>query len=274
MGNFEKTDSINGSGFVYYPSGLIVEGLIRKGVPEGPCTLHFSQSDATQQVTFENGRRRGASVIQTASGLVYHISIEDQSPQLFESTVPFLRNYYNHSLFDYGHPRYSISELFLESQKIPLSDDIFWWLTMCDLQQSSLTLDITRPGMIDIVEYLETTIGTESFIHSPRFNRIQEVTLVCHNVIQQTFLNYLLPELVRFKNVSLFMEEEMARAEKYVVPKSILERFQTVWPAMMDILNNSPNLIRVEVIGCPLNPLILIEPLWARIEELIFRREE
>ena len=80
-------------------------------------------------------------------------------------------------------------ELYLESQKIYLSDDLFWWLTMCDLQQSSLTLDVTRPGMIEIVNYLKSTVGTESFIHSSRFNRIQEVTLVCHNVIQKTYLN-------------------------------------------------------------------------------------
>ncbi len=145
---------------------------------------------------------------------------------------------------------------------------------MCDLQQSSLTLDVTRPGMIEIVNYLKSTVGTESFIHSSRFNRIQEVTLVCHNVIQQTYLNYLLPELVRFKNVSLFMEEEMKRADKYHVPTSILHQFQTVWSTIMDILNDSTNLIRVEVIGCPLSQLILIESLWTRIEELTIRRNE
>ena len=42
----------------------------------------------------------------------------------------------------------------------------------------------------------------------------------------------------------------------------------------MDILNDSTNLIRVEVIGCPLSQLILIESLWTRIEELTIRRNE
>ena len=66
----------------------------------------------------------------------------------------------------------------------------------------------------------------------------------------------------------------MKRADKYHVPTSILHQFQTVWSTIMDILNDSTNLIRVEVIGCPLSQLILIESLWTRIEELTIRRNE
>lgn len=271
MGNFEKTDSINGSGFVYYPSGLIVEGLIQNNVPEGPATIHFSRSDATQQVTFEKGRRKGKSVIQSGSGLIYNLSMEDQNSQLFESLVPFLRNYYNHSLFDYGHPRYSISSLFLESQNIPLSDDLYWWLTMCDLQQPSLTLDVTRSGMTEIVDYLDTKILNESFVKSPRFNRVRDVTLVSHQVVQQTILNYLLPELSRFKNLTLFMHDNMDKAEQYQVPESLVNQFQCVWGVLLDVLNQSPVLMRMEIVSFPLHEFLLIEPIWTRIEELVIR---
>lgn len=269
IGTFD--DTLTGEGTAYYPSLLTVNGSFVNGLPSGQCTVLFSRSGCTETVSFREGKRMGPSSFVWKSGLQVTGKVNDMTKKLLDPTIPFTRNYYNHSLFDFGHPSYTLEEVSLDGESIPLTPDLAWWLVNCDLQQPSLTLDLSRTGMTEIQSRLQAAVNGESFTQSPRFNRVSSVTLACQQLIKQAHLNYMLPELTRLRNINLSLISTVERAEQVTLSADALAAYDSVFLALLDILSHSQELHKVEVIAFPRSELSLQSGLWLRISELVIR---
>ena len=269
FGSFD--DTLTGEGIAYYPSLLTINGSFVNGLPSGKCTISFSRSKCTETVGFREGKRMGPSVLSWESGLQVAGKVNDVTTKLLSPMVPFTRNYYNHSLFDLGHPMYSLDEASLAGAPVSLTSDLAWWLVNCDLQQPSLTLDLSRTGMTEITSHLQAAVNGESFTQSPHFNRVKSVTLACQQIIKQTHLNDMLPELTRLRNINLSLLSSPERAEHVSLSADALAAYDIVFSTLLEVLGHSQQLDKVELIAFPHAELSLQAGLWLCVSELVLR---
>lgn len=264
-------DTLTGEGSASYQSMITINGSFVNGLPSGQCSVSLSRSGCTETVGFREGKRMGTSSLAWKSGLCVTGKVNDVTTKLLGPVIPFTRNYYNHSLFDFGHPTYTLEEASLDGKPVALTPDLTWWLTNCDLQQPSLTIDLSRTGMTEITRHLQAAVDGVSFVQSPRFNRVSSATLACHQLIKQTHLNYMLPELTRLRNINLSLLSTVERAEQMSLSAEALAAYDVVFQTLLEALGHSEQLSKVEVIAFPRSELSLESSLWRRITELTIR---
>ena len=89
----ERNGRICGSGTAYYPNQITITGNFQNDYPCGRCTLTFGASQITEEATFVNAHRTGHIKVTYPSGIVATVRLNDSSPFLFQSVIPYSRNF-------------------------------------------------------------------------------------------------------------------------------------------------------------------------------------
>lgn len=213
-GSFEERNGrICGTGTAYYPNQISITGNFQNDYPCGRCTLSFSASQITEEATFVNACRNGHIKVTYPSGIVATVALNDSSPFLFQSVIPYSRNFYNHSVigFPCGTPKIIALSYNGVSYKPDEVEDVAWLLKHFDVHQISMNVDYSDNALRNIEDHFRAKLEDETILTDPKFNRVQSVTLCCQALIAKNRLNYMLPEISSLRNINTLLARTVSR---------------------------------------------------------------
>lgn len=274
VGNFEKADGgISGKGKVFYLSGVVVDGTFLHGLPHGVGVITHPASGVKEKVTFVNGCRASSedqpSLITFGNGYQMKAMVEDLSPQLFQRTIPYIRNFYHASYFDMGKPYLTI----LSSQEgilNPLPSEVaLWSVQYFDTQQPSMVVNLSNPSMLPLQDYC-----SDDWFSSEESNCVQSITLICHSFAKKNIFNYMMTENSRYRHLNQFMMESVHNAHCCVLSENEVKTYGSNFKSVMKVLEKSSKLHSLEVIAFPFTSFLMkdFEYIWKKLKQWVFKR--
>lgn len=275
VGQFVKTvDGINGNGVAYYLSGIVVNGNFLHGLPEGDVTITHPVSGVRERVFVANGCRSSTeekpSLITFGNGYQLKVKVEDLSPQLFQRTIPYIRNFYHASYFDMGRSKLT----FLPSQEDvlnPLPSEVaLWSVQHFDIQQPSMVVDVSNPSLSPLKDYYE-----DEWFASEKSNSVESISLICHSIAKKFLMNYMMTENTRFRHLNQFMSESVVAAHYYIISKEEADTYTLNMNFVLKVLEKSSKLKSLELVAFPFNCLLMknFDSLWRRLQTWVLKRK-
>ena len=269
VGKFkEENEVIRGEGTVYYPSGLVVQGCIEKGLPHGHALISCPSCSVKEITNFSNGCRKSTddqpSLITFGAGYQAYASVCDLSPIAMESIVPFLRNFYHHSYFDIGRPqlRWIADSSNSLEKPLPMENAMLWSVQYFDIQQAQMIVDLTNSTLTELDVYCE-----DPFFHNTENNLLQEITLVCQWLVRKHQLNFMIPEVARFRRINQIVKDSVEGISKEMLPAEVQGLYEKNWKSVFSVLASSKQLMKLSLVAYPFSNLDMKRDLtvWSNI---------
>lgn len=254
VGKFTDVENqpIQGEGIVHYPSGLVIEGSIQEGRPHGNVVISCPSCSVTERCTFVNGLRQSTkvhpSLLTFGAGYQIYACVEDLSPIALESVVPYLRNFYHHSYFDLGRPRLELIPDNREGleNSLPPNPTVLWSVTNFDIQQAQMIVDLTSLALTDLANY-----HNHEFFRNEKNNLLREVTLVCHSLVRKHQLNFMIPEITRFRRINQIVKDSVEKLRDDSLDRNEEDIYKKNWQSVFSVLACSKQLVKLSLVAYP-----------------------
>lgn len=270
VGNFTEDENqhIQGSGLVYYPSGFVIEGSILNGLPHGDVMISCPSCNVTEKSFYDNGCRQSSlnkpSVISFGAGYQAYACVHDLSPIALESTVPYLRNFYHHSYFDFGRPKLEwIAHQNGDFQKpLPNDSSVLWSVQNFDIQQSQMVVDLSSTALTELNLH-----SNHPFFREESNNLLREVTLVCHSLVRKHQLNFMIPEIARFRRINQIVKDSVNSIRNDGLDQNEKTCYTNNWESVFAVLAFSNQLTKLSLVAYPFAKLVMTvdSSVWSRI---------
>lgn len=269
----ERNGRICGSGTAYYPNQITITGNFQNDYPCGRCTLTFGASQITEETTFVNAHRTGHIKVTYPSGIVATVRLNDSSPFLFQSVIPYSRNFYNHSVI--GFPCVTPDIIALSYNDVSYKpnevEDVAWLLKHFDVHQISMNVDYSDNALRNIEQHCRAMLEGEMILSNPKFNHVQSVTLCCQALIAKNRLNYMLPEISSLRNINTLLARTVQRCCSCELEEEEKMNCNYTLNGVLRVLGYSPCLRSITIVAYPDSTLNLSGGLFPRVSSLTLK---
>lgn len=143
IGPFSEDLTSNGTATAYYPNGISITGNFQSSQPVDSCEITYGATGITETVKFSNGHRTNCATATYPSGLVVKKTLNDASPFLFQSVIPYGRNFYNHSIISFPCGTPSLHAITRGSDSLSVDGNLGWLLCYFDVQQPVMNVNLS-----------------------------------------------------------------------------------------------------------------------------------
>lgn len=158
IGSFSEDLSFSEHATAYYPNGISITGRFEDHQPAGPCEIVFGATGITETVLFSKGHRTGKAAVTYPSGLVVEKTLTDFSPFLFQSVIPYGRNFYNHSVLAFPCGTPTVHAISRGAATFPAGGNLSWLLRYFDPQQSAMNVNLSAAELLSLGDHLPRCI--------------------------------------------------------------------------------------------------------------------
>lgn len=158
IGSFSEDLSFSEHAIAYYPNGISITGRFEDHQPAGPCEIVFGATGITETVLFSKGHRTGKATVTYPSGLVVEKTLTDFSPFLFQSVIPYGRNFYNHSVLAFPCGTPTVHAISRGAATFPAGGNLSWLLRYFDPQQSAMNVNLSAVELLSLGDHLPRCI--------------------------------------------------------------------------------------------------------------------
>lgn len=158
IGSFSEDLSFSEHATAHYPNGISITGRFEDHQPAGPCEIVFGATGITETVLFSKGHRTGKATVTYPSGLAVEKTLTDFTPFLFQSVIPYGRNFYNHSVLAFPCGTPTVHAISRGAATFPAGGNLSWLLRYFDTQQSAMNVNLSAAELLSLGDHLPRCI--------------------------------------------------------------------------------------------------------------------
>ena len=158
IGSFSEDLSFSEHATAHYPNGISITGRFEDHQPAGPCEIVFGATGITETVLFSKGPRTGKATVTYPSGLAVEKTLTDFTPFLFQSVIPYGRNFYNHSVLAFPCGTPTVHAISRGAATFPAGGTLSWLLRYFDTQQSAMNVNLSAAELLSRGDHLPLCI--------------------------------------------------------------------------------------------------------------------
>ena len=158
IGSFSEDLSFSEHATAHYPNGISITGRFEDHQPAGPCEIVFGAMGITETVLFSKGHRTGKATVTYPSGLAVEKTLTDFTPFLFQSVIPYGRNFYNHSVLAFPCGTPTVHAISRGAATFPAGGNLSWLLRYFDTQQSAMNVNLSATELLSLGDHLPRCI--------------------------------------------------------------------------------------------------------------------
>ena len=158
IGSFSEDLSFSEHATAHYPNSISITGRFEDHQPAGPCEIVFGATGITETVLFSKGHRTGKATVTYPSGLAVEKTLTDFTPFLFQSVIPYGRNFYNHSVLAFPCGTPTVHAISRGAATFPAGGNLSWLLRYFDTQQSAMNVNLSATELLSLGDHLPRCI--------------------------------------------------------------------------------------------------------------------